>query len=165
MGFFVSFNIYNNMEKYSDNMLIKYLKWVKTLDLKSLEINLSSFYDFQFSSNSDILFKPFGNDDQMTIQFVYSLLDQNLDRDFEKNLIRPKLKSYTVTHKIRVRRVLDEVWEGNLESYLPTKDVDGAFVQELEAEGDYYWWDGDLIETRDIDDDILDGEIYDIEEN
>lgn len=153
------------MEKYSDNMLIKYLKWVKTLDLKSLEIDLSNFYDFQFNSNSHILFKPFGNDDQMTIQFVYSLLYQNLARDFEKNLIRPKLKSYTVTHKIRVRRVADEYWEGNLESYLPTKDVDSMFVQELEAEGDYYWWDGDLIETRDIDDDILDGEIYDIEEN
>ena len=58
------------MEKYTDEMLKKYLTWVKTLDENDIKLN--HYNDFLNCSAYNKLLKPFGSDDNDVSEFVYA---------------------------------------------------------------------------------------------
>ena len=55
-----------------------------------------------------------------------------------------------------------EYWEGNIETYLPDNSVDNEYIEDLEGNGDYNWWDGEMIDSEERDSETIDSEIYDI---
>jgi len=93
------------MEKYTDEMLKKYLTWVKTLDEN--DINLDHYLDFLNCSAYNKLIKPFGSDSNDVSEFVYALIYENLGPPFSKEFVRPQLNSYTIEHRnnVNIRRV------------------------------------------------------------
>jgi len=148
------------MEKYTDEMLKKYLTWVKTLDEN--DINLDHYHDFLSCSAYNKLIKPFGSDDNDVSEFVYALIYENLGPPFSKEFVRPQLNSYTIEHRnhVNIRRI--EYWEGNIETYLPESSVDNDYIYDLESNGYYNWWDGEMTDSEEYDSDTTESEVYDI---
>ena len=148
------------MEQYIDNMLKKYLNWVRTLNPKDIE--LSDYNNFTYSNAYERLLKPFGRDDEDISEFVYSLISQNIGSD---KFIRPELGSYTVTHKAYIKTISVQYWENEFKTYLPEDDVDDEYVYELEGNGSINYWDGRKVDEDFLEDETVDTEIEEIYKN
>ena len=148
------------MEKYTDEMLKKYLTWVKTLDEN--DIDLDHYYDFLNCNAYNKLIKPFGSDSNDVSEFVYALIYENLGPQFSKEFVRPQLNSYTIVHKNYVRVMNVEYWEGNIKTYLPESSVDNEYIYDLESNGEYDIWDGEMTDSEERDSETIDSEVYDI---
>lgn len=148
------------MEQYTDNMLKKYLNWIRTLNPKDIE--LSDYNNFTYSNAYERLLKPFGRDDEDISEFVYSLISQNIGSD---KFIRPELGSYTVSHKAYIKTISVQYWENEFKTYLPEEDVDDDYVYELEGNGTINYWDGRKVDEDVLEDETVDTEIEEIYKN
>lgn len=148
------------MEQYTDNMLKKYLNWVRTLNPKDIE--LSDYNNFTYSNAYERLLKPFGRDDEDISEFVYSLISQNIGSD---KFIRPELGSYIVSHKVYIKTISLQYWENEFKTYLPEEDVDDDYVYELEGNGTINYWDGRKVDEDVLEDETVDTEVEEIYKN
>lgn len=75
---------------------------------------------------------------------------KNHDKNEDEPLEIPTIKNYTVDFKVFVVRKVNDTWSLKIDSY------DSSFIRDMISNGDYSYYDGNL-----IDDDVTDSETDD----
>ena len=146
-------------ENFSDEQLIKYLKYVhsKINFLDDYDDDLHSFYlDFMEDNVRNIILAPLGNKelDRLDIEYLYELLLNNDSESLnEGNLDRPQLKTETIEFVSEERLWVRYTREDDVETYT---DLKQDYLIDLKDAGDIDPWDWEI-----VDKDHYDGETDD----
>jgi hypothetical protein len=105
----------------------------------------------------DTVLKKFGitDIDYEEYGFFAKLLMEN-DKSKSDNLIIPKLKNYTIHFKTTVRKDVSEFWE------LPIKSYDKVYITDMVYNGDFSYYDGEMVDDDVVDSETTDWEITDV---
>lgn len=105
----------------------------------------------------DTVLKKFGitDIDYEEYGFFAKLLMEN-DESKSDTLIIPKLKNYTIHFKTDVRKNVTEWWE------LPIKSYDKAYITDMVYNGDFSYYDGNMVDDDVTDSETTDWEISDV---
>jgi hypothetical protein len=87
--------------------------------------------------------------------FFAMLLIENPNPENNKLTI-PKVKNYTIHFKTIVKKVINEFWE------LPIKSYNRNYVSDMVYNGDFSYYDGDMVDDDVSDSETIDWEISDI---
>ena len=146
-------------ENFSDEQLIKYLKYVhsKINFLDDYDDDLHSFYlDFMEDNVRNIILAPLGNKelDRLDIEYLYELLLNNDSESLNEGFLdRPQLKTETIEFVSEERLWVRYTREDDVETYT---DLKQDYLIDLKDVGDIDPWDWEI-----VDKDHYDGETDD----
>ena len=116
-----------------------------------------TIYESSDMDTIDTVLKKFGitDIDYEEYGFFAKLLMEN-DKSKSDNLIIPKLKNYTIHFKTTVRKDVSEFWE------LPIKSYDKVYITDMVYNGDFSYYDGEMVDDDVVDSETTDWEITDV---
>jgi hypothetical protein len=116
-----------------------------------------TIYESHDMDTIDTVLKKFGitEIDYEDYGFFAMLLIENPNPENNKLTI-PKVKNYTIHFKTIVKKVINEFWE------LPIKSYNRNYVSDMVYNGDFSYYDGDMVDDDVSDSETIDWEISDI---
>ena len=151
-------------QKYSDRALIPILKdIIEGLESNNMYLEDMSDVENNFEELSEIITKELdgylSNVEFEDITYFIALIIMN--DDFEPPLQRPELKTYRITHTYQRLETNNYTYKTDMTSFIP---LDNSILGELQSNGEYEPWDGDLVDEDNVDAEYSDDWIDDIEE-
>ena len=150
---------------FSDESMIKYLKMAyKFLQSRNYDIDEMDIDDLYNMRELDFLMRPLklSRDERLQLEYLYVLLKNNNNTNFETDLNKPTLNTFQVQHTVRERIVRTLYYEQELESYLDNDAFDTDYVNALEMNDEFFIYDGTVTDEETDDSYIDDSELYDI---
>ena len=150
----------SKLEKFSDNQLIKYMKFVfQSVPGEYLGGDIDDFYNgLKNEGYKKKLGAPFGGQfSRFDVEYLYYLLKNNDSSNYESGSIdRPTLEDVDIRLNQYERQWVTYTYFGNIDTYLPD-DLNGYYLEELRQEDEFdpYNWD---VDTETTDSEVNDSE-------
>ena len=151
-------------QKYSDKALIPIMKdIIEALESNDMYMEDMSDVEGSYDELSYIITKELNgylsDVDFEDVSYFIALIIMN--DDFEPPLQRPELRRYKITHIYQKVDTNNYMYETEMNSFIP---IDGSILSDLQSEGIYEPWDGNLINEYNVDTEYSDDWVDDIEE-
>ncbi len=152
-----------NYTKYSDKNLIPILKnIIEELNSKNIHIETMDDVEDDFDQITNIITNELNSyityvDFEDVSYFISLIL---INDDFDSPLKKPELKTYRVQHIYKTSEVIGYTYQNDIKSFIPINLIIG----DLQDNGYYEPFDGDMIDKETIDTDWIDDYIDKIRE-
>lgn len=152
-------------EKINDRVVFSIIKQiVKQTEMEYIE----NSGDFLFYQSVQSACKLFSIDPSIQdTDFLYNviLLNESIieEGNLTSKLERPTLKNYEYDWRVRMKTIVDEYYRNTISLY-SDKDEVNNLLYTLRSEGTIDIFDGDLYEEDSRDNEMLDDDIYDVNE-
>lgn len=151
-------------QKYSDKALIPIMKdIIEALESNDMYMEDMSDVEGSYDELSYIITKELNgylsDVDFEDVSYFIALIIMN--DDFETPLERPELRRYQITHIYQKVETNNYTYQTEMNSFIP---IDGSILSDLQTEGIYEPWDGELIGEDNVDTEYSDDWVDDIEE-
>lgn len=151
-------------QKYSDKALIPIMKdIIEALESNDMYMEDMSDVEGSYDELSYIITKELNgylsDVDFEDVSYFIALIIMN--DDFEPPLERPELRRYQITHIYQKVETNNYTYQTEMNSFIP---IDGSILSDLQTEGIYEPWDGELIGEDNVDTEYSDDWVDDIEE-
>jgi len=151
-------------QKYSDKALIPILKdIIEALESNETYIEDMSDVEGNFDELSGIITGELNSYlDKVDFEDItYFMALIMINDSFDPPLKRPELRTYRITHTYQRIETNNYTYRTDMSSFIP---LDKSMLEDLQSNGDYEPWDGELIDEDNVDADYSEDWIDDIEE-
>jgi len=151
-------------QKYSDKALIPILKdIIEALESNETYIEDMSDVEGNFDELSGIITDELSSYlDKVDFEDItYFMALIMINDSFDPPLKRPELRTYRITHTYQRIETNNYTYRTDMSSFIP---LDKSMLEDLQSNGDYEPWDGELIDEDNVDADYSEDWIDDIEE-